>query len=148
MYDLERDPGELANLYHERRQLADRMAAELQKIGAEDASAETGPSAVDPETRERLAALGYIGSFTHTARKEGEALPDPEGQIDIFNLMTSAQESNGKESVDSALDRLRRVVGMDPNILDAWVMLGNEYFRKRDFRLALEQYKRALAIKP
>ena len=145
LYDLERDPGELANLYHERRQLADRMAAELQKIGADDASAETGPSAVDPETRERLAALGYIGSFTHTARKEGEALPDPKDKIDIFNLMTSAQESNGKESVDSALDRLRRVVGMDPNILDAWIMLGNEYFRKRDFGLALEQYKRALA---
>ena len=69
LYDLERDPGELANLYEERRQLADRMAAELQKSGSEDASAETGPSAVDPETRERLAALGYIGSFTTGTRR-------------------------------------------------------------------------------
>ena len=148
LYDLERDPGELSNLYAERRTLADRMAVELRRIGAEDAAAETGPSAVDPETRERLAALGYIGSFTHTARRDGEALPDPKDKIDIFNLMTSAQESNGKDSVDSAIDRLRRVVGMDPNILDAWIMLGNEYFRKRDFRQALEQYKRALTIKP
>lgn len=148
LYDLERDPDELTNLYTERRQLADRMAAELQKLGAEDLAAESGPSAVDPETRERLAALGYIGSFAHTPRKPGEALPDPKDKIDMFNLMTSAQESNGKESVDSAIDRLRRVVSMDPNILDAWIMLGNEYFRKREFRLALEQYKRALSIKP
>ena len=29
LYDLERDPGELTNLYAERRTLADRMAAEL-----------------------------------------------------------------------------------------------------------------------
>ena len=148
LYDLERDPGELTNLYAERRQLADRMAAELQRLGAEDPAAESGPSAVDPETRERLAALGYIGSFTHAPREAGKSLPDPKDKIDVFNLMTSAQESNGKESVESAIDRLRRVVSMDPNILDAWVMLGNEYFRKREFRLALDQYKRALSIKP
>ena len=148
LYDLERDPGELTNLYGERRQLADRLAAELQRIGAEEPGAESGPSAVDPETRERLAALGYIGSFTQNPRRQGEALPDPKDKIDIFNLMTSAQEANGKENVESAIDRLQRVVRMDPNILDAWIMLGNEYFRKREFRLALEQYKRALAINP
>jgi arylsulfatase A-like enzyme/Tfp pilus assembly protein PilF len=148
LYDLERDPEETANLYGERRPLADRMAAELEKIGAEDAAAKSEPSAVDPETRERLAALGYIGSFVHTSRQEGGALPDPKDKIDIFNLMTAAQESNGKENAESAIERLSRVVAMDANILDAWIMLGNEYFRKRDFRQALEQYKRALAIRP
>ena len=148
LYDLERDPDELTNLYAERRQLADRMAAELQKIGAETEATASGPSAVDPETRERLAALGYIGTFTNAPRKQGEALPDPKDKIDVFNLMTSAHESNGKESTESSIDRLRRVVGMDPNILDAWIMLGNEYFRKRDFKSALEQYKRALSINP
>lgn len=148
LYDLERDPEELTNLYAERRPLADRMAQELRRLAAEDAAVETGPSAVDPETRERLAALGYIGSFTHASRQDGEALPDPKDKIDIFNLMTSARESNGKDSAESAIDRLRRVVAMDPNILDAWIMLGNEYFRKYEFRLALEQYKRALSIRP
>ncbi len=148
LYDLERDPGEHTNLFADRRQLADRMAGELERIGVEDASTQSGPSAVDPETRERLAALGYIGSFTHATRKTGDALPDPKDKIDIFNLMTSAQESTGKETVEAAIARLRKVVTLDPNILDAWIMLGNEYFRKRDFRLALEQYKRALAINP
>lgn len=148
LYDLERDPGEQTNLYDERRALAERMAAELQRLGAETAPSESGPSAVDPETRERLAALGYIGSFTETARKPGEVLPDPKDKIEIFNLMTSARESTGKTDTESAVDRLRRVVRMDPNILDAWVMLGNEYFRAGDHKSALEQYKRALQIRP
>ena len=148
LYDLERDPGELTNVYAERRSLADRMAVELQRLAVEETEVQTGPAAVDPETRERLAALGYIGSFSNTPRKPGELLPDPKDKIDIFNLMTSAQEANGKEGSETAVDRLRRVVAMDPNILDAWVMLGNEYFRQHDHRAALEQYKRALQLKP
>ena len=73
----------------ERGSLAERMAQELQRLGAEAAEQPSGPSPVDPETRERLAALGYIGSFVNTVRKAGEALPDPKDRIDVFNLMTS-----------------------------------------------------------
>ena len=148
LYDLERDPRELRNLYEERRPLADRMAQELERLAAEETGEAAGPSAVDPETRERLAALGYIGSFTNTARAKGERLPDPKDKIDIFNLMTSAHESNGLDETEASIVRLKKVVAQDPNILDAWVMLGNEYARKRDFESALRQYKRALAINP
>ena len=88
---------------------------------------------VDPETRERLAALGYIGSFNATPRRPGELLPDAKDKIDVFNLMNAAREGSGKDAIDAAIARLRKVLEMDPNILDAWVMLGNEYFRKRDF---------------
>jgi tetratricopeptide (TPR) repeat protein len=124
------------------------LAKELQRLGTEAAGQTAGPSPVDPDTRERLAALGYIGSFTNTTRKDGEALPDPKDRIDVFNLMTSAQESNGEDDADAAIARLKTVVAQDANILDAWVMLGNEYARKRDFASALEQYKRALQINP
>jgi choline-sulfatase len=147
LYDLERDPGELTNLYEERRQLAERMAAELERLSIEEARVDNGPSTVDPETRERLAALGYIGSFNNTPRRTGELLPDPKDKIEIFNLMTSAQEG-GKAGSESTIERLERVVAMDPEILDAWVMLGNEYFRQHDHAAALEHYKRALAIRP
>lgn len=147
LYDLERDPGERENLYDERRPLADRMAAELNRLAVEADAAEA-PSAVDPETRERLAALGYIGSFTHAAAKPGEALPDPKDKIDIFNLMTSAAETSGTSAGDDAMVRLKKVIAQDPNVLDAWVMLGNEYYRRRDFTNALRHYRRALEINP
>jgi len=147
LYDLERDPGETVNLFEDRRPLADRMAAALARLATEAPGA-AGPSSVDPETRERLAALGYIGSFTHAPRQAGDTLPDPKDKIEIFNLMTSAHEDSGKAEAGSAIARLQRVVAQDPNILDAWVMLGNEYFRQQDYREALAQYKRALALNP
>lgn len=148
LYDLERDPGESTNLYSERRSLADRLAAELERLTVEQDEAQSAPATVDPETRERLAALGYIDSFSNAARQPGEQLPDAKDKIDIFNLMTTAHETSGKETVESTIERLRRVVSMDPDILDAWVMLGNAYFRAHDHAAALAQYKRALQIRP
>ena len=148
LYDLERDPREERNLFDERRSLADRMAQELDRLAVELPGETSGPSVVDPETRERLAALGYIGSFSSTARKPGEALPDPKDKIEIFNLMTSAHESKDEADANAGIVRLQKVLAQDPNILDAWVMLGNEYSRKREYRTALEQYKRALALNP
>jgi arylsulfatase A-like enzyme/Tfp pilus assembly protein PilF len=145
LYDLERDPAEQHNLFEDRRQLADRMAIELARLATEE-SAAPGPSAVDPETRERLAALGYIGSFSDTTRHAGGALPDPKDKIEIFNLMTAAREEG--EGADATLNRLQKVVAQDPNVLDAWVMLGNEYFKKRDYARAADHYKRALQINP
>ena len=79
---------------------------ELGRLGAEDRLTAGGPSAVDPETRERLAALGYIGSFATTAAQDGEALPDPKDKIDIFNLMTSAREATARSETTAAIDRL------------------------------------------
>jgi arylsulfatase A-like enzyme/Tfp pilus assembly protein PilF len=148
LYDLERDPAEQKNLYDERRPLADRMATELERLAADKRHVDAGPVTVDPETRERLAALGYIGSFTRTAAAPGEKLPDPKDKIHIFNAMMSAHEARPNDGGEDAIARLTRVVKEDPDILDAWVMLGNEYFRKRDFRAALAQYQRALQINP
>lgn len=147
LYDVEADPGELKNLFDARRQIAERMAAALARVAVEEADASAGPSAVDPETRERLAALGYIGSFTETPREPGSALPDPKDKIDIFNLMTAAREAGADDS-QATLNRLEKVVAQDPNVLDAWVMLGNEYFKQADFKAAAEHYRKALAINP
>jgi arylsulfatase A-like enzyme/Flp pilus assembly protein TadD len=149
LYDLERDPGETTNLYDERRTLAGQMAAALARIETESGgAAAAAPAAVDPETRERLAALGYIGSFVDVKPREGERLPDPKDKIEIFNLMLAAQETVGKESGEGPIERLKRVLAQDPKIIDAWIMLGNEYFRRREPATALLQYRKALELNP
>ena len=63
--------------------------------------------------------------------------------------MTQARETarHDKES-DEGLHALERVVAQDPKIIDAWFMLGNEYYRRRQFARAIEQFKRALELKP
>ena len=86
LYDLDRDPFEQRNIHDERGELAAALAKRLTTLaantpvtGREDV-ADSIPAA---DLRERLAALGYIGSGT-PARAGGNDLPDPKDCIDAF----------------------------------------------------------------
>ncbi|MEM7354824.1 MAG: sulfatase, partial [Acidobacteriota bacterium] len=63
LYDLDNDPQELDNLASREADRADRLEEALQRLLAEVTAAEgtqQGPQAVDPETADRLRALGYL----------------------------------------------------------------------------------------
>jgi arylsulfatase A-like enzyme/Tfp pilus assembly protein PilF len=152
LYDLEQDPREMANLFHDRRPLADRMMArllDLEEAFARDGRDTAAPADVDPEVRGRLAALGYVGSFMATPAADRDGLADPKDKIGLFNLMVEARErSKEGASLPEVLGMLRKVVDEDSNVIDAWFTMGNEYFRAGRMRDAVEHFRRALALKP
>ncbi len=47
---------------------------------------------VDEETREKLAALGYIGSFQDSSKLKGQKLANPREKIKVFNELSRARE--------------------------------------------------------
>jgi len=152
LYDLQQDPAELRNIYPERQALGDRMNQELVALEQRMSSTAAAPKTaveVDPDARARLAALGYVGTFVTALAPDRAGLADPKDKIQLFNLMTQAREvaRHDKES-DEGLHALERVIAEDPKVIDAWFMLGNEYYRRRQFARAIEQFKRALELKP
>ncbi|HEY7289833.1 MAG TPA: sulfatase-like hydrolase/transferase [Vicinamibacterales bacterium] len=152
LYDLEQDPVERHNIYPERQALGDRMQQELtamEQSMSTAAAPATRSTEVDPDARARLAALGYVGTFVTSASADRDGLADPKDKIQLFNLMTEARElaRHDKES-DNGLHALQRVVADDPKVIDAWFMLGNEYYRRHDYARAITQYSRALELKP
>jgi choline-sulfatase len=153
LYDLQQDPKETKNIYSERQALGDRLNQELVALeGRMSASASPAASKgaeVDPEARQRLAALGYVGTFVTTTSSDRAGLSDPKDKIELFNLMTQARETarHDKES-DEGLEALQRVVDEDPKVIDAWFMMGNEYYRRHEYTRAIDRYRRALELKP
>jgi arylsulfatase A-like enzyme/Flp pilus assembly protein TadD len=152
LYDLQQDPAELHNVYPDRQALGDRMNQELIALEQRMSATAMAPKAaveVDPDARARLAALGYVGTFVASPSRDRAGLADPKDKIQLFNLMTQARETarHDKES-DEGLHALERVVAQDPKVIDAWFMLGNEYYRRRQFGRAIDQFKRALELKP
>jgi tetratricopeptide (TPR) repeat protein len=154
LYDLERDPDEQHNLYDERRSLADGMRNRLSEINREASagdSRERKTIEVDPETRARLAALGYVGTFVGSSdetRTPG-SLADPKDKIELFNQINRASElskheGRGQESIDI----LKKVVEADPSVIAGWFMLGNEYVRLGQPERGIEHFRRALELKP
>ena len=125
LYDLNQDPGEQANLFEDRRALADRLLQQLSKIDAHQ-GAVSQPATVDPETRARLAALGYVSSSPAAQSRPSGALPDPKDKIGVFNSLFRLRIGRRRRP----WRRFARIVKADPQIIDAWTMLGNEHFRR------------------
>jgi tetratricopeptide (TPR) repeat protein len=155
LYDLEADPRETKNLFAERRALGDRMLQRLKEMEGEWSKAGKGrtqePVEVDPDAKARLAALGYVGSFVKTASDatDRSGLSDPKDKIDLFNMISHARDiSKNENSFDEVVAILRRVLDQDPNVIDAWFMLGNVHGSRGKPEQAIEYFKKALALKP
>ena len=156
LYDLDRDPQEATNIFAERQALGDRMIAQLRTMeGTFAKTTATLPAVdVDPEARERLAALGYVGSFVASASDPRTNRADPKDKISLFNKLGTATEMSkdrdrGDEaSFQSVIALLNEVVREDPAVIDAWFMLGTQYLQHGEPRRAIDYYKRTLSLKP
>lgn len=149
LYDVKKDPQELNNIYDSHKAVAVSLKAQLQMIeSTKSAGATMQPGAVDDETHEKLAALGYIGAFAGPLESDPSKLPDPKDKIDLFNVITSARAASLKGLHEDAITRFKEVLLSDPNVVDAHFMLGNEYYKKEDYPGALVEFKKALELKP
>jgi arylsulfatase A-like enzyme/Tfp pilus assembly protein PilF len=156
LYDVDEDPTEAANLYEQRRALGDSMLAQLRKReeGFQTTEAPLPAGDVDPEARARLAALGYVGSFVASASDPRTGRADPKDKIGLFNRLGQAMDLS-KESDEEpdaifgeVLGLLNEVVKEDPQVIDAWFMLGTQHLKHRRPKEAVEYFKKALELKP
>ena len=152
LYDLAADPGELNNLYAARPNEVDRMATILRALESRwaDAALPAPVQEIDPDTRARLAALGYLASFAggEAAPVDRSTLGDPKDKIHLFNLMRIAREASLQGNRDAAVEALERVLAEDPAVIDAWVRLGDEQIRQDNTDAAIGSYRKALELKP
>jgi arylsulfatase A-like enzyme/Tfp pilus assembly protein PilF len=149
LYDTQQDPAEAHNLYGNRQPLAERMAASLRGLEPQSPGASPRATEVDPEVRARLAALGYVGTFAATSAAPGSTLADPKDKIDLFNLMTDAREKlQDEQEAPQGIEMLQRVAAKDPQVVDAWLLLGNEFAKRGQYAKALAHFRRALELKP
>jgi arylsulfatase A-like enzyme/Tfp pilus assembly protein PilF len=151
LYDLDRDPDETTNLYDQKKSVADVMIARLRSQENDDPSKQAAQAApeVDPEARARLAALGYVGSFVATVSGPSSQRADPKDKIGLFNLMTDSREiAKDKDSFDTVVSMLTKVVHDDPAVIDAWFNLGNAHFKVGRFEDAIKYFSKALELKP
>jgi tetratricopeptide (TPR) repeat protein len=157
LYDLSTDPDERVDLVGERGEVAARMRQQLADLesswrsAASTAAGSTSAWEVDPDTRARLAALGYVSTFvgSGTEAVDRSALADPKEKIHLYNLMRKAREASLREDgAAEAIEALRQVLDEDASVIDAWVRLGNEQLGLRDFDEAIASYKSALRLKP
>jgi len=146
LYDLRQDPGETRNLYASMRPRAAELRKRLEDMAGSGAQAAPDRETLDPETLQRLAALGYVGGGP-SVDPDAE-LPDPKDKIGLISRLGEAKALARDEKLEEAVAAIRKVIAEDPGIIDAHITLGGWLLRQRKMDDAVASYQRALALQP
>ncbi len=150
-YDEAHDPKESHNLAApgaDEPAPARNLAAKLAGYAAADPfeHGEQQPGEVPQETRQKLAALGYL-SGTVTRRPESER-PDPKDRIEVWNRFEEAQSMIRSGAYQEAADRLKTLLEGDPENVMAMLSYAQAVAHLGDKDHALEIYKQVMALDP
>jgi tetratricopeptide (TPR) repeat protein len=150
LYDLESDPMERQNLVDSHPAEARRLFSLAERFmeNSSRGGFELDYRNLDEQAREKLAALGYIGTFADQSALEGRALANPREKIGIFNQLSQSKELMLEEKYEEALALIQGIIQEDPEVIDAYFTMGNLYFKQRDFQNALDSFFQALERRP
>lgn len=141
LYDLASDPGEQKNVATENRR---RLAAMRDAIAPlkQEASA---PSPVSDEEREKLEALGYLGS----ASTPGSGpLADPKDKIGTFRELQTAFRLSREGRQEEALVAVDALLAKEPDMVDLWDVRSKTLMRLGRTSEAIDSAKEALRRNP
>ncbi len=146
LYDVQQDPGETKNVYKAFSRRAEDLHLRLEAAAGSGLQAAPDATTLDPETLQRLAALGYVGGGP---RVDPEAvLPDPKDKIALFERMGAARGLAKEEKLEEAVAAMRAVVAEDAGIPDAHTTLGGWLRKLKRPDEAIAAYRRTLEIDP
>ncbi|HEY2945323.1 MAG TPA: sulfatase-like hydrolase/transferase [Vicinamibacteria bacterium] len=120
LFDVAADPREAVNIAAERESVVAGMERWLQPKAAAGAGAK--PEEVPADVREKLQALGYVGGGS--AAPATGSLPDPKDRIATYEDFKRGLSLRLAGRMAEAGDQLRKVVQANPDMSDAWEMLG------------------------
>jgi arylsulfatase A-like enzyme/Flp pilus assembly protein TadD len=146
LYDLERDPGERTNIASARGQAATALRSALDALVAgRDIDA---PSAVSDDDRQRLAALGYVGTQSSSVSRPDETRPDPKDKAPLLRTYRQAIELIGDGRLDEGTRLLRAILDDDPAMTDVWSQYAAALGRLGRYEEAFEAYARVIQLQP
>lgn len=139
LYNLQEDPRETRNLLRDERRLFRRLRQGLREYDRQL----NRPQEVDVETREKLAALGYIGG---AATESSGPRPDPKSKLGTFNRLRRAFKSFAEDNFEQAAEEFHSLVVEEPHMVAAWRYLGRALRRLDRREEAWSAYQEALRL--
>jgi len=147
LFDLRSDAAESKSIAAERPQVRQAMRSAIERLLSGVSIA--APSAASEEDRERLAALGYVGSASRAPETQpGDALPDPKDKYQVLETYRRAVDLAGTGHFDEASTLYEQLVADDPEMDDAWLELAHAYARLGRTADAVRAYKQIVAHNP
>ena len=151
LYDVSKDPGELNNLYAEKKAVSEEMRAKLgaiirQYTKGKELAEKTG---LDPALMERLKSLGYAGFSGGSSPTISDAkLPDPKDRIEVYELVSEGMADSQHGRYEKSVEELTTALKTEPDSVPIHYLLGLNYYRLKDYGKAIEEFQRVLKLSP
>jgi choline-sulfatase len=146
LYDLSNDPGERQNVAASRAGTASALAAWIARTTDGSKPVEPDPAAAD--VRERLKALGYVGSSSAALSVSNAGLADPKNRIAEFEALKRALAVDRAGRSAEAIPLYREIVASNPRMLDAWESLARALVAVGRTKDAIAAFGKAIEIDP
>lgn len=146
LYDLERDPDERTNLIAERAPAAAALRSALAALVADRPI--DAPSAVSDADRQRLAALGYVGTQNTAPTAATGSLPDPKDKAQVLQMYREAIDHLSALRFAEGAEGLAAILKDDPNMTDVWSQYATTLVRLGRLPEAYSAWREVVQRKP
>ena len=146
LYDLSNDPGERRNLVASRTATASALAGWIARTTGGAKPAEPDPAAAD--VRERLKALGYIGSSSAPLSSPESGLADPKDHIAAFETLKRALAVDRAGRTAEAIPMYREILASNPRMVDAWESLAKALVSSGRTQEAIAAFGKVIEVDP
>ncbi len=151
LYDLSSDPGELHNLYAEKRPLAEELQSRLQRAVSTYTPGQemAGTQAMDSALAERLQALGYA-AFPGGAEKttNSKVLTDPKDRISFYETFSEAMNESQHGDYENSTSKLAALLKVEPTSVPTLYLLGLNYYKAHNFSEAARSFSQVIQRNP
>jgi arylsulfatase A-like enzyme/Flp pilus assembly protein TadD len=149
LYDETTDPKALHNLADAHAALADTLQAQLDDFRRKTGRQGTKAASMTPQLAEKLQALGYVSSVSHSGDESGKQRgPDPKDKIEVANLVHHALLDVDDERYQEAIPMLQRVLQTEPNLAVVQQAMGRSLNGVEKYSEAIPYLQRAVEQNP
>jgi tetratricopeptide (TPR) repeat protein len=149
LYDQVLDEKAEHNLAPESTAVADTLSARVEAFRQKTSSKREAPKVtVDPSTREKLAALGYIASSTVSTTAVSGHGPDPKDKIEAANQIHRINSLFENGRFDDAIQPLQDLIVKEPGMAILYAKLGGSYMKLRQYDKAVPVLRKAVELDP
>jgi len=149
LYDVAKDPGELHNLFAEKKAVSEEMRAKLVGMIREYSAGKelAEKTSLDPALAERLKSLGYVAfSGGGDSAISNHDLPDPKDRIGEFENFSDAMSDSQHGRYQESIEKLKTVLKNEPNSVPGHYLQGLNYYRLKMYPEAVTELQKTVEL--
>jgi arylsulfatase A-like enzyme/Tfp pilus assembly protein PilF len=149
LYDESADPKAEHDLSSASTAVTSTLAGQLDAFRQKTSSSREAPKlTVDPEAQAKLAALGYVATYSNASKAAKEPGADPKDKIEVANVIHRTYLLIEDHRYQEAVPLLQQLIAKEPDTPLAYAQLGQCFVSLKEYPQAVPVLRKAVELRP